>query len=39
MIVDFLLYRSSISLKKMLVCSGFRFRYPSSSIYVELHIN
>lgn len=32
MIVGFLLYRSSTSLKKMLLCSGLRLRYDSSSM-------
>src|SRR3990172_2581041 len=39
MMVGWRRYRSSISLKKMLVCSGLRLRYPISSIYVQLHIN
>ena len=32
MMVDFLEYRSSMSLKKTLTCSEFRVRYPSSSM-------
>ena len=38
MIVECRQYRSSISLKKMLLCSVFRLRYPNSSINVELNI-
>src|ERR1017187_5611265 len=32
MIVEWQWYRSSISLKKMLLCSGFKVKYPNSSI-------